>query len=221
MKRLIPVFRHSPSVSKFFRNELASFPADSAARGFTWRSLRPFVFSCCVASVSLSCSKGQVAELDPGTPPRDPQLEKYEAYFKGLNLPYMEPLGCDQARTCRIAEDFNDDGTVDLAGLYEYSGPTSRVGNNYVDLVILYSSEDSDRPRHQIFRYVGAIDKDNRVRANLEKQERGEMMHPLGIVIRLNRPAINVLQDGQEPGTYFPTYYWNGKRFASIDKSTD
>lgn len=218
MKLFIPVSRQSTCASKLCRNEISSSPADPAARGSIWRSLRLFVFTCCVVSVSLSCAKGQVADPDSETPP---QLEKYEAYFKGLNLPYMKPLGCNEARTCQIAEDFNDDGTVDLAGLYEYSGPTSRLGNNYVDLVILYSSKDSDRPSHQIFRYVGAIDKDNQVRANLEKQERGEIKHPLGIVIKLNRPAINVRQDGQAPGTYFPTYYWTGERFASIDKSTD
>ena len=43
---------------------------------------------------------------------------------------------------------------------------------------------------------------------------------PLG-TFTLTRPGINVRRDGQEPGTYFPTYYWNGKRFASIDKSAD
>ena len=182
--------------------------------GPRWRSVQLLVIFCGTLSLLLSCANRVIPQS------QDPQVQKYQAHFKELNLPYMEPLGCSQSRSCQLVADFNDDGTEDLARLIEYSGPTERIGANYVDLVILYSTKDSAQPTHQIFRYVGAIDKENQVLAKLERQEAGEMQLPLG-TITLKRPAINVRRDNQEPGTYFPTYYWSGTRFVSIDKSDD
>lgn len=217
MKHPILVSRLLPSASKRFRREIPSSRAEPGRRS-AWPSLRLFVLTCCVMSVAMSCARDGATRPDPDKSVT--QVEKYQAYFKGLSLPYMEPLGCNQDRSCQLAEDFNDDGTVDLAGLYEYSGSTSRIGDNYVDLVIIYSSAGSDQPTHQIFRYVGAIDRKSQVLVNLEKQEAGVIELTLGD-FTLTRPAINVRRDDQAPGTYFPTYYWNGKRFASIDKSAD
>ena len=191
-----------------------------------WKSAGLLILACSLASMLLSCANRQVVQADPAIPrtevpaSQEPLITHYKDYFKSLNLPYMEPLGCSQAKPCQLVADFNDDGIKDLASLYEYSGPTDRIEANYVDLVILYSTKGSAHPTHQIFRYAGGIDKRNHVLARLEKQEAGELTLPLG-TIKLPRPAINVRRDDQELGTYFPTYYWTGRRFASIDKSAD
>ena len=183
-----------------------------------WHTFLPLALICSLMNVLLACANDHVARPHPEEPvTQDPQIKKYKTYFRDLNLPYIEPLGCSKANPCQLVADFNDDGTKDLAKLYEYSGPGNRIGDNYVDLVILYSTEDGAQPTHQIFRHVGAIDKKDQVLIKLEKQDVGKMQLPLG-TITLQRPAINVRRDGT---TYFPTYYWKGKRFASIDKSAD
>ncbi len=156
----------------------------------------------------------------PQTNPPEPCSAKYQQYFQSLNLPYREPLECGQAKLCQIAEDFNGDEKIELAKLYVYSGSKYRIDNNYVDLVIFHCPKGSDQPTHQTFLYVGAIDHGGRVLASLERQPEGEFELPLG-TITLDNPGINVRRDDQAPGTYFPTYYWTGEKFSSIDKSAD
>ena len=176
----------------------------------------------CVALFLISCATSSTNTFDTHHSDKSDSVmvKKYLNHFDRQSLPYLKPIGCSAKAPCSLTADFNDDGIIDFVGLYEYSGPTERIGANYVDLVILYSTKDSAQPTLQIFRYVGAIDKENQVLAKLEIQEAGEMQLPLG-TITLKRPAINVRRDGQAPGTYFPTYYWTGTRFASIDKSDD
>ncbi len=176
----------------------------------------------CAALLLTSCATSSTNTLDTHHSDKSNSVlaKQYLNYFDQQSLPYMKPIGCSAKAPCSLTADFNDDGIVDYVGLYEYSGPTERIGANYLDLVILYSTKDSAQPTHQIFRYVGAIDKKNQVLVKLERQEAGEMQLPLG-TITLKRPAINVRRDGQAPGAYFPTYYWTGTRFVSIDKSDD
>ncbi len=184
-------------------------------------TLVPIALVCSIMSVSLSCANDQLAWPNPEKPvTQDPQIKKYETYFKGLNLPYMKPLGCSRTTPCQLVADFNDDGTEDLVGLYEYSGPKQRSNAWYLDLVIIYSTKDSAGPKHTIFTHVGRLDSKNQVLAKLETQEVGDMKLPLR-TFKMQRPGINVMTKGQSPEAYFPTYYWNGKEFHAIVKAAD
>jgi len=185
------------------------------------RTVLMLVMAFSAFSLSLACVSEQVARPESDKPTtQDPHVKKYQDYFKQLNLPYMEPLGCSKELPCRVVADFNDDGMVDLAGLYEYSGPKQRSNDWYLDLVIIYSTKDSAEPKHTIFTHVGRLDSKNQVLMKLETQGVGDMKLPLR-TFKMQRPGINVMTKGQSPEAYFPTYYWDGKEFHAIVKAAD
>jgi hypothetical protein len=147
-------------------------------------------------------------------------LERYQAYFKKLGLPYVQPRGCSADAPCSVAADFNDDGVRDLAVLYEYSGDEPRYERWKLDLVIIYSQKDSSEPTHMVFSHLGQVDAETGSSSSLAIQEKGLMKIPSG-EITLDRPGINVVY-GQNTGVgQFPTLYWRGDRFYAIDKSDD
>ncbi|MCZ6619055.1 MAG: hypothetical protein O7E57_13085 [Gammaproteobacteria bacterium] len=41
---------------------------------------------------------------------------------------------------CTLAADFNGDGSLDYAALFEYIGAGNRFGSRYLDLIVFYSS---------------------------------------------------------------------------------
>jgi len=157
----------------------------------------------------------------------DDKIERHRAYFKKLDLPYVEARGCNADTPCSLAADFNGDGQPDLASLYEYAGKQSRRNRWNLDLVIVYTQGDSSELKHEIFTNVGQIDSEARVKASLAIQEAGVMKVPAGQVI-LERPAINIVAGKNTDIIYYPTFYWREKTyywprqgFYSIDKSDD
>lgn len=150
----------------------------------------------------------------------DDVVERYRAYFKNLDLPYVEPRGCSAEAPCSVTADFNDDGVRDLAALYEYAGDGSRRSRWKLDLVIIYSQGNSSEPTHVVFSRVGQVDAESGARFSLAVQDEGVMKIPVG-EITLERPGINVIY-GQNTGIdQFPTFYWRGESFYAIDKSDD
>lgn len=147
--------------------------------------------------------------------------ERYDAYFKGLDLPYAAPRRCGADESCIVTGDFNDDGVDDVAGLYVYTGDGQRRADWNVDLVILHSQPDSAEPTHTVFLLVGQLDRDAvATGASLGVQNAGTLRTPAG-EIPLERPGINVYFGANRgPGQYL-TYYWRRGEFRAIDKSDD
>lgn len=157
----------------------------------------------------------------------DDDIQRHRAYFKNLDLPYLEARGCNADAPCSLAADFNGDGQPDLASLYEYAGKQSRRGRWNLDLVIIYTQGDSSELKHEILTHVGQIDADDRVKASLAIQETGVLEVPAGKII-LERPAINIVAGKNTDASLYPTFYWREKTyywprqgFYSIDKSDD
>jgi len=150
----------------------------------------------------------------------DDDVARYQAYFKKLGLPYVEPRGCSIDAPCSVAGDFNDDGVRDLAALYEYSGDKSRRDRWNLDLVIIYSQEESSEPTHVVFTHVGQVDAKTGETFSLAIQGKGLMKIPSG-EITLDRPGINVIFGRNTGVDQYSTYYWRGERFDAIDKSDD
>lgn len=161
----------------------------------------------------------------------------YQAYFESLKLHYEVPAGCAGNTTatsgyggtagkpvCALAADFNGDGNVDFAALFEYIGAGSRLGNRYLDLIVLYSSNIQGEPQHQIFTGMGGVGDQGEVDTFVSIQSTGEINLPSGIQ-NLDKPGINLLRtSGQndDPWTY-PTIYWDERNqtFYSITKAND
>jgi hypothetical protein len=159
------------------------------------------------------------------TPPADgidaETLAKYRQQFRTYNLPYRLPRGCDAVLRCAMSADLNDDGIADFAGLYEYAGSIRRGdGGRHLDLVILYSRTATERPGSVIFTHVGRLDGAYRTTVGLEVQPPGPFKLPTGS-IRLDRPAINLVDAARPDDLYLPTYYWQGDKFHSISKADD
>ena len=142
------------------------------------------------------------------------------AFFQQQNLPYMQPLGCDDNSACTLSDDFNNDGAVDFVGLFEYSGPNSRSENRYLDLVFVYPDIKTGQLKQQIFTYAGAISLKNIPAVRLEIQPKGTMELPIG-KFELESLGVNVVNKGEPLSVYTPTFYWNGGKFFSIPKEDD
>ena len=148
------------------------------------------------------------------------QIKKYQEIFQQQNLPYLRPKGCSKTTPCCLAADFNGDGVIDFAGLYEYSGPKHRSEDTYLDLVFIYSTSGSSDTEQEIFSYVGKINSAGEPQVELKIQDVGSMQLPVG-KIELKHPGVNVLTKGKPQSVYTPTFYWNGKNFYSISKADD
>ena len=147
-------------------------------------------------------------------------LSKYRQQFRASNLPYRLPRGCDAMLRCAVSADLNDDGVADFAGLYEYAGSRRRGDGLHLDLVILYSHTATERPGSVIFTHVGRLDWAYRTTVGLDVQPPGPLKLPTGS-IRLDRPAINLVDAARPDDLYLPTYYWQGDKFYSISKADD
>ncbi len=150
----------------------------------------------------------------------DENSARHRAYFKQLDLPYLEPSGCSDDKPCSLIADFNGDGSPDLAALYEYSGEKSRRNRWNLDLVIVYSKDGSSELTHVIFTHVGQTDVESGTMAALALQQVGALKIPAG-VMTLERPGINIIGIRNTRADEFPTYYWRGEGFYAIDKSDD
>lgn len=178
-------------------------------------SLRKLVYA-----LSMILGGCATCTVDPPVDGIDAEtLAKNREQFKAYNLPYRLPRGCDAALRCALSADFNADGVDDFAALYEYAGPIRR-GGRHLDLVILYSSSDSAQPRSVIFTHVGGLDGVYRTAVGLELQPPGRLELPTGS-IRLERPAINLVDTARPDDPYLPTYYWLDDKFQSISKADD
>jgi hypothetical protein len=165
--------------------------------------------------LGLICTGGALAAES------DDDVKAYLAYFKNLGLPYVEPRGCNADAPCSVVGDFNDDGALDLAILYEFRGEKARRAGWNLDLVILYSQGKSAEPTHMVFSHVGQVDTESNASASsLAIQEKGSMKVPSG-EISLERPGINVIHDLNTGIGQFLTFYWREDSFYAIDKSDD
>jgi hypothetical protein len=114
----------------------------------------------------------------------------------------------DGARECWVSEDFNNDGTDDFAGIFEYTGEKERVSGWQLDLVILYS--DAGQLQHFVFQYAGRISEEGgQLRQHLGLQAAGRIDLKPGSVT-IDQPGIVSYRDGL-PAVI---YYWNKDRFA-------
>lgn len=148
------------------------------------------------------------------------QVKKHQKYFKQQSLPYIKPKGCSKASLCSLSADFNNDGSIDYVAIYEYAGSDNRTGDNYLDLVFIYSDKQSFKFKQQIFTRVGSIGGNNKALIKLEIQKKGTMKLPIGKV-ELDTIAVNVITKGKTANLYFPTFYWDGELFRSISKEDD
>lgn len=153
-----------------------------------------------ICNISFACEKYQ---LPAG----------YQDYLDAQDLSYRQPVGNftqDRKASCSLTQDFNNDGKPDFAGLFMYTGPKKRGGNRFLDLVIMYSVNDSIE--HTIYSYAGRFDKKNKVvQAYLEELSPGVIDTDPGEFI-LNTPGIKLVNIGRD--NY--TYYWNGRRIVEL-----
>jgi hypothetical protein len=168
----------------------------------------------CVATSEIEPVK------DPGDTAVSEQIKKYQNHFKRQSLPYINPLGCNDDAPCSLAADFNDDGAIDYAALYEYSGSKRRGAARYIDLVFVYSVPDSEQPRQQVFTHIGDIDENNQTLVTLEVQDSGILKLPIG-QMQLNNIGVNVIYSDRPSSLFAPTFYWDGAKFYSIVKEAD
>jgi len=158
------------------------------------------------------------------TPPADgidaETLAKFRQQFSASNLHYRLPRGCDAVLRCAVSADLNEDGVADFAALYEYAGSKRRSGGRHLDLIILYSRGAAEGPGRVIFTHVGRLDGAYRTTVGLEVQPAGPLKLPIGS-IRLERPALNLVDAARPDNLLLPTYYWQGDKFHSISKADD
>lgn len=171
---------------------------------------RNVLYLILILSISACTSK---------TSQKDSQIVKaHQDYFEQQKLPYRPVQGCVVKNSCIISADFNNDNILDLAGLYEYTGPQHRYKNQYLDLVIIYSDEKYAETRHVIFSHVGKVDDKNNALAKLTTQKKGIMKVPSGD-FDLKTPGINVVAFDQVENSHFPTFYWHETKFYSVLKA--
>ena len=180
-----------------------------------------------------------VANSSSNYDPQEVYDAMYRSYFDSLQLQYEFPAGCAGGFTtaswsdnggqygkpiCALAADFNGDGNADYAALLEYIGAGGRTLNRYLDLIVLYSSNDRGETHHQIFRNMGAVADRGVVDTFLSIQPTGEIELPT-YVKHLDKPGINLLSTtGENDDKWaFPTIYWDSRlqTFYSLTKDDD
>ena len=161
----------------------------------------------------------------------------YRSYFDSLKLQYEVPRGCSvntavgsayggtkDVPNCALAADFNGDGSLDYAALFEFIGAGHRFGNRYLDLIVLYSSDYQGEARHRVFTHMGRVTDRGEIDTFLGLQPIGEISLPSGVT-KLDKPGINLLSTtGKNDDPWaFPTIYWNenSQVFFAITKAND
>lgn len=185
---------------------------------FMFRILLTLIFILC-SSLSLASEENNL--LSKQISNNNSHITKYQRYFDKLELPYAQPDGCSEDMRCSLLSDFNGDGEPDFSGLYEYTGSKKRRNNWNLDLVILYSADNSIK--HVIFTHVGQINESKGIINYLEEQNPGIMELIPGSKtsreLKLDTPAINIKR--KSTSGYFPTFYWDGKKFIAASKADD
>ncbi len=181
--------------------------------------------------IALTAFVGQAGAWYPD--PEQVFAERYQNFYASLKLNYEIPFGCEgkgdpehkYARdpVCALAADFNGDGLTDYAALVEYVGAKSRIGNRWLDLVVLFSNEDGN-PSFNVMRGVGSVTDRGDVSTFLKLQAEGFIDLPSGRK-ELAMPAIDLLRtngNNEDPWSY-PTIYWSERKqnFYALTKATD
>ena len=139
--------------------------------------------------------------------------EGFQDFLASRGLAYQWPVGRfteDRKVKCSLTQDFNNDGKPDFAGLYLYNGAKKRGSDKYLDLVIMYTVENSIE--YTVYSYAGQFDKKNGiVKAYVEEISPGVIDTDPGEFL-LNTPAIRLVRMGRDNRTY----YWNGRKFTEL-----
>jgi len=141
-------------------------------------------------------------------------VEEEDGFMAAQQLAAMEETS--EAAACYQVDDFDNDGTDDFVGIFEYVGDDTRGGNWTLQTVIL-TEDESGNVQHITFPYTGQLDSASNTQAqHLSYQPAGVVNLNPGMVT-IASPGVVSYRNG-EPKVLF--YYDNGElalAFFGID----